>query len=70
MGVATTRAKILQDPVYTGDAGTVEAYIRESIIDPRVYIVDGYASVMPETYRASLSEEELTTLISYVLTLE
>lgn len=70
VGVATIRVETLRNSGYTGDAETVETYIRESIINPRVYIVDGYASVMPKTYGASLSEEELVTLVAYVLRLE
>jgi len=58
------------DPDYTGNAATVEAYIRESILEPEAYTVEGYSPLMPKTYAASLDEEELAALVDYLLTLK
>ncbi|MFZ4814617.1 MAG: c-type cytochrome [Phototrophicaceae bacterium] len=35
-------AERLQDPNYTGQATTIEAYLRESILEPLVYDAPGY----------------------------
>jgi cytochrome c oxidase subunit 2 len=43
-----------------------EAYIKESIIDPKAKIVKGYAAIMP-AYQ--LSEEELKALIEFIKSL-
>jgi cytochrome c oxidase subunit 2 len=42
-----------------------EAYIRESILDPRAKIVAGYAPIMP-TFQGQLSEEQLAQLVAYI----
>lgn len=40
--MGTTAERRIQDPGYSGLAGTAEEYIRESIVDPAIYIVPGY----------------------------
>jgi hypothetical protein len=40
--MGATAEQRIRDPKYTGMATTAEGYIRESIIDPAVYIVLGY----------------------------
>lgn len=43
-------------------------YIHQSIIAPSSYVVSGYTSgTMPETYGEGLSEDDLATLIAYLL---
>jgi cytochrome c oxidase subunit 2 len=42
-----------------------ETYIRESILNPRAKIVEGYRPVMP-TFEGQLSEEQVIALISYI----
>ena len=42
-----------------------EDYIRESILDPRAKIVDGYQPIMP-TFKGLVSEEGLLQLIAYI----
>jgi cytochrome c oxidase subunit 2 len=42
-----------------------EAYMRESILDPRAKIVAGYAPIMP-TFQGQLSEEQLAQLVAYI----
>lgn len=69
-GLVPRSTETVNDLAYTGSAETVEAYIRESILQPQVYVVPGYPSVMPQTYEASLSENELTQLVDYLLTLK
>jgi cytochrome c oxidase subunit 2 len=45
-----------------------EAYLRESILNPRAKIVAGYAPLMP-TFQGQLSEEQLTQLVAYMKSL-
>ena len=45
-----------------------EAYIRESILNPRAKLVAGYGPIMP-TFQGQLSEEELTQLVAYIKSL-
>ena len=53
---------------YMGQATTAAAYIRESIVDPKIYVVDGYQHVrfgMPSS--AHLSEGVVNALIQFLL---
>jgi cytochrome c oxidase subunit 2 len=45
-----------------------EAYMRESILNPRAKLVAGYAPLMP-TFQGQLSEEDLTQLVAYIKSL-
>jgi nitric oxide reductase subunit C len=67
-GMASTAARRLEDPDYTGKASTAGEYIRESIIDPTVYLVPGYGL---SRYRMGaytmLSEAELDALVQFLL---
>lgn len=49
---------------------SAEEYIRESIVDPDAYTVEGYpAGQMLQDYEERLTEEELDALVAYLLTL-
>ncbi len=53
---------------YTGQATTAAEYIRESIVDPKAYVVAGYQHVrfgMPSF--AHLSEREVNALVQFLL---
>ncbi len=53
--------------------GTVEAdeqYIRESIVNPRAKVVEGWEPIMPGNYRSQVSEEDLTKVIAYIRSLK
>ena len=46
------------------------AYLYTSIINPNVFLVNGYNSdVMPATYAEDLSEQDLADILTYLLTL-
>jgi cytochrome c oxidase subunit 2 len=45
-----------------------EAYIRESIVDPRQHTVAGFGPMMP-TFQGQVNEEQVFELISYIKTL-
>ena len=53
----------------SGATGTVnENYIRESILEPRAHVVDGYNPVMP-SYKGQLSDDDIHSLIEYLKSL-
>ncbi len=48
---------------------SAEEYLRESIVDPAAYTVDGYfADAMPKVYKILLSEEDVDGLVAFLLT--
>jgi len=48
---------------------SAEMYLRESILDPRAYVLEGYTSQMAESYELLLSEDDVNALIAFLLTL-
>lgn len=50
---------------------TAEEYIRESIVDPNAYVVEGFAEgVMYQNYGEDLTEQEISDLVAFLLSLE
>jgi polar amino acid transport system substrate-binding protein len=43
------------------------AYLRESILDPGAYIVEGYSDLMPSNYGSRFTQQELDALVAYLL---
>ena len=58
----------IQDPSYSGEATTPAEYIRESIVQPKAYVVPGHV-VTPHEMPAytQLAEEELGALVYLLL---
>jgi len=57
--------------VHLSDGRTViadEAYIRDSILDPRRDVVAGFQPIMP-SFKGQLSESQMVQLIAYVKSL-
>jgi cytochrome c oxidase subunit 2 len=52
-----------------GKATADEAYLKESIDQPRAKVVKGYPNVMPE-FKGKISEEDLSAIIAYLKTLK
>jgi cytochrome c oxidase subunit 2 len=47
---------------------SAQAYVRESIVDPRAFAVPGFpAKVMPTTFGKDLSKQEVDALVDYLL---
>jgi cytochrome c oxidase subunit 2 len=47
---------------------TAEDYVRESIVDPPAFVVEGYSGdTMPGNYQDQLTPEEIDTLVKYLL---
>ena len=53
-------------------AGTsAEDYIRQSILEPDAHLVEGFpAGTMPQVWGDELSDEQLSNLVAYLLTLK
>lgn len=65
--IGTNATQRLEDPAYTGSATTVEAYIRESIVQSDLFVVPDYpAGVMPLTFADTLSPEDLDTMVNFL----
>lgn len=48
---------------------TAEEYIRQSILEPRSYVVSGYRDIMYPDFSKHLQEQDITDLIAYLMTL-
>ena len=67
-GVAQTAEQRIRDPRYTGKAATAGEYIRESILSPGLYVVEGYEYTqqhMPAY--TNLSVTDLDALVELLL---
>lgn len=70
-GLGRRSAETIQQPDYTGQAKSVEAYLRESLLKPDGYVVPGFTpSLMPVNYGEVLTEQEIADLVAYMLTLK
>ena len=47
---------------------SAEEYIERSILIPDFYLVEGFADTMPTNFGKELTSEELSALVSYVMT--
>ncbi|MCB2160454.1 c-type cytochrome [bacterium] len=62
----------IQSGAYTGEAGDIEAYLREAIVTPDAFLAPDCnnapcsAGIMPPTFADLYTEEELATLISFL----
>jgi cytochrome c oxidase subunit II len=46
--------------------GSLEAFIRESIVSPAAYIQPGYSDLMPHTFGTQISPADLEQLVQYL----
>jgi mono/diheme cytochrome c family protein len=63
--MAAIAAQRIQDPNYTGNATTAEEYILESIVEPGIFVVEGYPNVMPSY--ASVPEDQLNAMVEMLM---
>ncbi|MFO0805047.1 MAG: cytochrome c oxidase subunit II [Gemmataceae bacterium] len=47
-----------------------DQYIRESIVNPRAKVVEGWEGIMPGNYQDQVSEDDLTKVIAYIRSLK
>lgn len=67
-GMGATAAERLLDPAYGGAATTPAEYLAESIVQPSVYLVAGYAtSAHPMPSFAHLPEADIAALVELLL---
>ena len=58
----------MQDPDYAGSATTAAEYIRESLLDPAVYLVPGYeVTYMKMPPFTHLKNEDIEALVTFLL---
>ncbi len=43
-------------------------YLRQSIVDPSAYVVEGFEDFMPKSFRILISEEDIDNLVAFLLT--
>jgi cytochrome c oxidase subunit 2 len=53
-----------------GSVTADEQYIRESIVNPRAKVVEGWEPIMPGNYESQVSEEDLAKVIAYIRSLK
>ena len=69
-GVAERAAQVVRQADYTGSATRAEEYLRESILEPDVYVESGFLpGVMYQGYAETLTASELADLVAFLLTL-
>ena len=70
-GIGTRAEKRYTQTDYQGSAKTPDQYLFESIVQPGAYAVPGFAeNLMPPTYGAQLTDQEMADLIAYLLSLK
>ncbi len=70
-GIGTQADQIIKDPNYKGSAKTAQDYIKESIVNPNVYVVPGFQpNVMYQNYGKDLTDQDVNDLVAYVMTLK
>ncbi|MDM8349901.1 c-type cytochrome [Pseudomonas sp. sp1636] len=73
-GLAARAKTVMASADYQGNADSVEAYIRESIVTPSAYLYPGEmysaggTSFMPSNYAESLTPEQIDQLVAYLAT--
>jgi len=71
LDMMTTAPKRLKDPVYKGKATNVREYIIESIVNPSIYVVEGYPdNIMPKDYSKKLTQTVIDKMADYLSQLE
>ncbi len=68
-GIADHAVERIASPDYSGKATSPEAYLYESIVNPSAFVVPGFVDgVMPKTYGAALSQQDLADIVAYLKT--
>jgi hypothetical protein len=47
---------------------SAEEYLRQSIVDPSAYVVEGFGNLMQKDFESLLSEEDIDSLVAFLLT--
>lgn len=67
----TQIAAVAEERAAEAGVEDAQAYIRESIVAPNEYVVSGFnPNIMPATFGQTLSDDQISALVQYLLTLE
>jgi cytochrome c2 len=67
--IGQTAASHVKGGDYQGHAKTAEDYVRESIVEPNVYIVPGFsAGIMLQDFGAKLNAQNIDDLVAFLMT--
>ena len=67
-GLAEIAAQRLQDPNYAGKAKTAEEYVRESILQPELYIVPGFETTVHRMPAYThISDEDVDAIVQFLI---
>ena len=67
--IGRTAAERVKGADYRGKAKTAEEYIRESIVEPNLYIVPGFAAgIMVQDFGKKLNAQDLDDLVAFLVT--
>jgi mono/diheme cytochrome c family protein len=70
-GIGDRAATRITQPDYSGEASTADQYLFESIVNPSIHLITGYADgLMPNTYGSTLTDQEMADLIAYLLSIK
>ncbi len=69
-GIGTRAEERYKSAEYTGHATSGQQYLHESIVRPSDFIVPGFTDLMPKTYAATLTAQDLADIIAYLQTLK
>ncbi len=68
-GVVGRAEAAIKSPDYKGTAKTVEEYLKESIVNPDVFVEQGFtAGVMYQNFGKDLSDQEIADLVAFLAT--
>lgn len=67
-GAGPARVGIGERAASRVEGQSAEEYIHESIVDPSAHVVEGFGDIMPKDYETQFSEEEINSLVAYLLT--
>jgi cytochrome c1 len=69
--VGPSLANIGTDAGSRASGQSATEYLREAVVEPNAFMVEGFAAnVMPATYGTQLSEQEISDLVAYMLSLK
>jgi cytochrome c551/c552 len=66
--VGPSLATIGSDAASRVEGLDAEAYVRQSIVDPGAYVVEGFADNLMPNWGEILSDSEVSALVAYLLT--
>lgn len=70
-GIGQWAQQVIALTDYQGQATSAAAYLREAIIQPNAYVVNGFQpNVMRATYGVELTAQEIEDLVAFLLTLK